>query len=274
VEESITIPDPFVLTMTEVEAIQPGGRFRISTAIRIMTSANKQTSRQMDLENLLVATCFECNHIWQYHHFKNSISESVKRQRRLSSTDDVYEDDETQGGAYNYLCSEEIHACNMNKLVETGDSKGLEYDVFDCFIDRSFVFVCPECKSFKKPDCLIQLVPSFFFRLHANSLQDESKCLHILATGVHAVKIFHLILFQFSNHFVFFFQEYFLGTRADYVLRSAEVWRRCQQRLNQLMSCDKPMTLSLRRSADQPKEIYLENTKVIFSDTHVLPWWD
>jgi len=199
VEESITVPDPFVMTMTEVEAIQPGGRFRISTSIKSMTSINQQTSRQTDLENLLVATCFECNHIWQYRHFKNSISERVKRQRRISSSDNDYEDDETHGGAYNYLCSEETHARNMTKLVETGDSKGLEYDVLDCFIDRSFVFVCPECKSFKKPDCLIQLVPSFFFRLHANSLQDESKCLHILATGVHAVNFFFLKCFFLKN---------------------------------------------------------------------------
>ena len=139
----------------------------------------------------------------------------------------------------------------MHLLIET------DYPNMDAFesddsvtMDRSYSFICPMCKSRGIPHVLCALKPSFFFRLHATG--NDSKCLHILASGLHA--------------------EYFLGTKADHVLRSEEIWKRAEKRIAKLVGSKKPLVLALRRYEANPDEIYLENTINVYSSNHLLPW--
>ena len=189
------LPDPPVKSLAEAHQIPPGGRFRITTTLKGMSAGNAPLGKELDLKNMLVATCIDCRHVWQYCHFKDSISDEVRRQRKFEgSVEEEDEDDISQGGAYNYLCSKEENDKLMTRLGEASSSE-IEYDVMNCFIDRSFVHICPACKSFNKPDSLIQLVPSFFYQLHFKSAQEADSCLHVLACGVHAVILIRLNLF-------------------------------------------------------------------------------
>ena len=159
----------------------------------------------------------------------------------------------------NYLCSEEEHAANLQLLLDSDNpdiEEGAYEDDDSCYIDYSYAFVCPSCKSQGLPDVLCQLEPSFFFWLHVS--QDEppvsgagARCLHIMATGIHA--------------------ESFMGTKADMVCRSQEIWKRAERRSRQLMqvAAQRPLTFGLRRSLNQPDEIYLENTWVVYGSKHL-----
>ena len=139
----------------------------------------------------------------------------------------------------------------MHLLIET------DYPNMDAFesddsvtMDRSYSFICPMCKSRGIPHVLCALKPSFFFRLHATG--NDSKCLHILASGLHA--------------------EYFLGTKADHVLRNEEIWKRAEKRIAKLVENKQPLVLALRRYETNPDEIYLENTRNVYSTNQLLPW--
>ncbi len=242
--------------LAEIDTIEPGEHFRMS--VRIKEFLPKQPNDDVaGLKSLLIAYCEECNHLWQYNHFIGSISQRVMHPRNRPLVSAENEDDECDWGAINYLCAEEDHTRNMLLLTESEfpNIDAFEYDD-NVTMDRSYSFICPMCKSRGVPDTLCALRPSFFFRLHAtqNTGHDSnnSNCLHILASGRHA--------------------EYFLGTKAEHVLRSQEVWKRAEQRIAKLVQSKQPLTLALRRYEANPKEIYLENTKNVYSSNHLLPW--
>lgn len=241
--------------LAQKHTIKPGERFRITARISELLPKQSTTSSSA-LDSLLVAFCEKCNHLWQYYHFIDSISRRVNPSRNpfLSSTES--EIDDFDSGVINYLCDEEEHDRNMHLLAEC-ENPDILADVFEIdenvFMDRSYVYICPMCKSRGIPDTLCALKPSFFFWLHATeNIAENSTCLHILASGRHA--------------------EYFLGTKADHVLRSQDVWKRAEQRVAKLVQSKQPMTLALRRYKNAPDEIYLEYTKNVYSNNHLLPW--
>ena len=190
---------------------------------------------------MLIAFCSECKRIWQYDHFKDSISRRVRRKKKTRPSG-LVAGDAIQ--VINFLCCEQEHSRNCQQA----DPDCLEYDEAR-FIDYSYAFVCPLCKHSGIPDSLCQLVPSFFFWLH---ITYEGTCLHVMASGVHA--------------------EYFLGTKADHVCRSEEIRKRADDRRRKLLEFDQPLTFSLRK-ASAAKEFYLENTFVAYNSKHLLPWW-
>ena len=221
-------------------SVRPGERFKLLARITGFLP------NQSGLENLLVAFCEECSHMWDYHNFIHSVSQPRNRPRESADC----EDEECDWGAINYLCSEEDHDRTMKMIAESDDYK---MDAIECddrvVMDRSYSHICPMCTSKGIPEDLCILKPSFFFRLHA---EMDSKCLHILASGRHA--------------------EYFLGTKADHVLRSPEIWKRAEQRIVKLLDSQQPLTLALLRYEEKPEEFYLENTRNIYASNHLLPW--
>lgn len=78
VEESV--PNEYLGSLAEADSIRPGDRFRVTTQIAALASTNDPQSGLM--ESLIVAICSECRHLWQYHHFKNSVSQRVRRTHR------------------------------------------------------------------------------------------------------------------------------------------------------------------------------------------------
>lgn len=194
--------------------------------------------------------------LWQYNQFIDSISDRVMQRRNLPPTSTT-QDDGSDNIVLNYLCSREEHTRNMTLLVEGKyNIDDYEYDEI-VPLDKSYSYICPLCDSRKIPHSLCTLKPSFFLRMHVT---EESKtnsggeptmeCLHVLATGVHA--------------------EYFLGTKADHVLRSQEIWKRAEKRIIKLLESQQPLTLGLIQRA--PNEFCLEFTKIIFAANHLLPW--
>jgi hypothetical protein len=196
--------------------------------------------------------------LWQYSQFIDSVSNRVMQRRTLPPTSTI-QDDGSDYIVMNYLCSVEEHTRNMRLLVDGNPNiDDYEYDE-NVFLDKSYYFICPFCDSRKIPHSLCTLKPSFFLRMHVTeklTKNDGSEpsldCLHILATGVHA--------------------EYFLGTKADHVLRSQEIWKRAEHRITKLIESQQPLTLGLIRRASNPNEICLEFTKTVFASNHLLPW--
>lgn len=137
------------------------------------------------------------------------------------------------------------------------DLKAYDYDENE-FMDQSFSHICPLCHSRGLPDSLTELSAGFFLWLHLTDVEQPEACLHVMASGVHA--------------------EYLLGTKADHVLRSQAVWKKAETRLAQLLQHAKqeqsaPLTLSIRRSPDDPREFYLEHTFLVYGARHILPWF-
>ncbi len=196
--------------------------------------------------------------LWQYNQFIDSVSDRVMQRRTLPPTSTI-QDDGSDYIVVNYLCSREEHTRNMRLLVEdTPNIDDYEYDE-NVFLERSYHYICPFCDSRKIPHSLCTLKPSFFLRMHVTEKsianadsESPTECLHILATGVHA--------------------EYFLGTKADHVLRSQVVWKRAEQRIAKLVESKQPLTLGLIRRESNPNEICLEFTKTVFASNHLLPW--
>ena len=246
----------FIKSITEPLGMEPGTRFRIRVQIGDILPLKPTGQDQVRLEDLLVAFCFECHHIWQYHHFRNSTSLRVRRKRRPRKDSD--EDSDACNRVLNFLCSEEEYQENLRSLITSKDLDDSDNCTLDelCNIDYSYVFICPMCKLDGKPDVLCQLEPSFFFWLHVRDQPDESdNCLHVLAAGIHA--------------------EYFLGSKADHVCRSDQVWHRAKERLEKLLQDEtkqKQMTLCIRKSPSHPDELYLEDTYVVYNSNHILPW--
>ena len=199
------------------------------------------------LENLLIAFCSECKRIWQYSHFKDSTSRRVRRRKKAENT----RRENLGNQVINYLCSEEEHERNLHLLMKDTVTDSFEYDE-ECHIDYSYAYVCPLCKLEGVPDSLCQLEPSFFFWLHVTK-EEEDDCLHVMASGIHA--------------------EYFLGTKADHVCRSPDIWKRADERRRKLLEfgAQQPFDFCVRKSL-VPKELYLENTFVVYSSKHLLPW--
>ena len=227
----------FGCNLEEVDSVQPGERFKLTARINELL-LKQPTDDIAGLKNLLVAFCKECSQEWQYSNFVNSFSERGIHPRNRSLTAAESEEEESDFGAINYLCSEEEYT-NHHELESNDHDE-------DVMMDRSYSFICPTCKSRGIPDVRCALLPSFVFRLHATG--NDSKCLHILASGLHA--------------------EYFLGTKADHVLRSAEIWKRAERRIAKLVGSKQPLVLALRRSEANPGEIHLENTKMFYSITN------
>ena len=226
-------------SLSDVESIQPEERFRIKAHLADVLP-RLPDGGVPSLDSLLIAFCSECQRIWQYDHFKDSISRRVRRKKKTRPTGSAGSD---ASQVINYLCCEEEHTQNCQQA----DADCLEFDEA-CHIDYSYAFVCPLCKNSGIPDSLCQLVPSFFFWLHVSY---EDTCLHIMASGIHA--------------------EYFLGTKADHVCRSEEIRKRADERKQKLLEYDRPLSFSLRK-ASVPKEFYLENTYVVYNSKHILPW--
>ncbi len=78
VEESV--PNEYLTSLAEADSILPGDRFRVTTQIAALSGTNDPQSGLM--ESLIVAICSECRHLWQYHHFKDSVSQRVRRTYR------------------------------------------------------------------------------------------------------------------------------------------------------------------------------------------------
>ena len=239
-EEAYPTMKQFGSNFAAVDSIRPGERFKLLTRI---TGLLPHQSR---LENLLVAFCEECRHIWDYHNFIHSVGHPRNRPRESVDC----EDEECDWGAINYLCSEKDHDRNMKMITEL-DNYNMDAIESDdrVVMDWSYSYICPMCTSRGIPEDLCILKPSFFFRLHT---EMDTKCLHILASGRHA--------------------EYFLGTKADHVLRSPEIWQRAEQRIVKLLESQQPLTLALLRYEEKPEEIYLENTINVYASNHLLPW--
>ena len=66
--------------------------------------------------------------------------------------------------------------------------------------------------------------------------------------------------------------ENFLGTKADLVLRSSEVWKRAESRLAKLEESRVPIVLNLRKNSNPPYEVHLEDTFVVYDSYHILPF--
>ncbi|XP_057381586.1 uncharacterized protein LOC130704126 [Daphnia carinata] len=248
----------YLQNLEEMNIVQPGDRFRITARIcELLPKACLPASDDpVGLKSLIVAFCLECRHLWQYNQFIDSVSERVWQPRTQPSASSV-EDGETENVVINYLCSREDHARNIRMLID-GSSSIDDYE-FDenIFLDRSYDYICPLCNSNGISHSLCTLKPSFFFRVHATQLIEKinsqnSTCIHILASGIHA--------------------EYFFGTKADHVLRSKDIWNRAEQRISKLVQNQQPLTLGLLRCQDNPSEILLEFTKNVFAVNHLLPW--
>lgn len=242
--------------LEDIDSFMPGEHFRITTRIKDLLPKNHSQGEQSNLENLLVGICPECKHVWEYRAFKSSFSQNARRSRLPPREAVSSPEDEEIIGVINYLCSEEAHDENMKRLAESEHPDIASYDYDEnIFMDQSFVFVCPMCKSHGIPDTLCQLKPSFFFWIHlTEKLKNGWKgCLHVMASGIHA--------------------EYFLGTKADHVLRSAEIWEKTEARIAKLINHEEPITLVICQSPDSLDEFYLEHTYVVYSEKHVLPWF-
>ena len=292
------------VSLSEVNDIPPDQLFRITTRIT-QGSISPVPRGGSPLEGILVAVCRECRHMWDYCHFKvilkkkknpsplfhpsliqifcflfqDSISEKVRRPRKPSkaankrSEFQVIATDKSNAIVNHLGTTKAEHDVLMRSLRESPtilqDVKLLDYD-FNEFIDCSFDYICPACKRLGKPDSLIPLEPTFFLRLHVIGLDDPTpvdddddddeemqsadKCngLHIMACGVHA--------------------EYLLGTRAEHVLRSDVIWKKAESRLKRLVDEGQPLTLVLRKLPENPREIHLEHTFVVYGARHVLPF--
>lgn len=238
-----------------------GSRFQVSARIVSILPSCPVEVTPFSLSHLIVAFCMECKRLFHYEHFKDSISKKNFVSRRIPKTptpsNDEVEPTDTDK-VTNFLCSEEEYVSNMTLLANSDDVDLSRYECDeDVFIDRSFSFVCPVCKLSNLPDVLCQLQPTFLFSLHLSKFKQpssptEESCLHVKACGIHA--------------------EYFLGTRTDHVLRSPEVWQRAENRLVKLMKSHQPLRLSVRRHQESENEVYLENTYVVYSNYHVLPF--
>lgn len=232
---------------------QLGERFRITAQLNgILPQQLLTEDRPIELKNLLVAFCTECKHLWQYKHFIDSISMRVCKPRNPPKLPKKLVAQEEDGRVINYLCSEEEHDRNMRLLAESQYSNKDQLESDDkLFKDYSYYFICPLCKSRGIPDTLSQLQPSFFFWLHfSQQVEQVTNCFHVMASGVHA--------------------EYFLGSKADHVLRSSEIWKRAEQRLAKLLQHQQPLTLSLRRISPPNCEVCLEHTHVVYSNDQLL----
>ena len=155
------------------------------------------------------------------------------------------------------MCSEEDHDRNMEELInnDNADLRRYENDE-NVFLDKTFMFTCPSCKLQGLPDALCRLEPTFIFQLHLTNLTNQTNnqsCLHVKAFGIHA--------------------EYFLGTKADHVLRSPEVWKRANSRLAKLAESRVPIVLNLRKNSNPPYEVHLEDTLVVYGSYHILPFY-
>lgn len=249
--------ETYLENLSEIEKIKPGERFRITGRIIGLQPKQSDDELLVDLRNILIAFCFECKHLWQYHHFIDSRSTREYRSRKppKEPTNCSKKKDEgrVSSAVINYLCSEEEHDRVMQTLTETQfpNFEAFEFDD-QIFKDYSYCYVCPLCKRRGIPDVLCKLEPTFFFWAHLTQQENEStSCLHVLASGVHA--------------------EYLLGTKADHALRSPIIWKRTEERITKLVTNQKPMTLSLRRNPTPNNEICLEYTYVVYSANHI-PW--
>lgn len=229
--------------------------FRITARIVELLPKQSPNETKVDLKNILVAFCPECKHLWQYNHFINSVSHRISKSRnprKMPGKNSTNGDSAwNKNAVVNYLCCEEEHTGVMLSLA---DSPYPNFEAFEwddlIFKDYSYSFICPMCKLHGIPDVLCKLEPSFFFWLHLTQVTKESSnCFHVLASGVHA--------------------EYFLGTKADYVLRSSDIWKRTEERILKLLQSQKPITLSIRRRASSTYEVCLENTYVVYSSYHL-----
>lgn len=239
-EKACSQGNQFVSDFSAIESIRSGERFKLLARI------TELLPNQSGLDNLLFAFCEECRQMWDYHDFIHSVGHPRNRPRKSVDC----EDKECEFGAINYLCCEKDHDRNMKIIVESDDYNMETIESDDSVVmDRTYSYICPTCTSNGIPEELCILKPSFFFQLHA---ETNSKCLHIFASGRHA--------------------EYFLGTKADHVLRSGEIWKRAEQRIVKLLESQQLLTLALLRYEEKPDEFYLENTKNVYASNQLLPW--
>jgi len=262
-------------SLSDIVMVKPGQRFLVSSQIAGIypISSSAQLSASI-LDSLLGASCSECGFIWQYKNFHQSTSDKIYHFNPASVN--IEDEDEGKGiQVYNYLFSEKAeHDAMLQLFIDQGEFniEDYEYDN-NLFFDRSYFFVCPNCKKVKSHSLCV-LTPSFFLRVHLTS-PTQSEDLHVFVTGVHAGKNC-LFSFSFSlvttKKFLVYVTEYFLGTVADHVLRNSVVRERAEKRLAQLLSYDQPIKFLLRKSLLHPNEIYMENTFLIYGSKFVPSW--
>ncbi|KAK4014816.1 hypothetical protein OUZ56_027326 [Daphnia magna] len=256
--EEAHLAKKYLQNLEQENIVLPGDRFRITARISelLPKACFPDSDDPIGLKSLIVAFCLECRHLWQYNQFIGSVSEQVRQPRAQPSVSSV-EDGGSENVVINYFCNPEEHSRNIRMLIDGSSSiDNYEYDE-NVFLNRRYDYICPLCNSNGISHSLCTLKPSFFFRVHATQLIEKinsqnTACIHILASGIHA--------------------EYFLGTKADHVLRSQEIWKRAEQRISKLVQNQQPLTLSLLRCQDNPNEICLEFTKNVFAVNHLLPW--
>ena len=233
------------------DAEEDPNRFRITTIINGILPCDQITNAPVGLDRLLVAFCYQCKSLLKYDDFRGSTSPFVFRKHWKFNS----EQDETRK-FFNYLCSEEDHDRNMEELINNDNADLSRYENDEnVFLDKTFMFTCPSCKLQGLPDALCRVEPTFIFQLHLTNLTNQTNnesCLHVKAFGIHA--------------------EYFLGTKADHVLRSPEVWKRAESRLVKLAESRVPIVLNLRKNSNPPYEVHLEDTFVVYGSYHILPF--
>ena len=74
-----SVPSEHIRRLREAEErIPPGGRFRVNSRVTNIAGHSDPALNGV-MESLLVAVCGECRHLWQYHHFRDSVSRKVRR---------------------------------------------------------------------------------------------------------------------------------------------------------------------------------------------------
>ena len=71
-----------LMSLSDVVSMRPGEMFYIRAYLSDIQPRCPDSELKVALENILIAFCFECNRIWQYQHFKNSVSSRVRPRRR------------------------------------------------------------------------------------------------------------------------------------------------------------------------------------------------
>ena len=174
-------------SLSDISMVKPGQRFLVSSHIAGIypLSSSAQSSASI-IDSLLGASCSECGFIWQYKNFHQSTSDKIYHFNPASLNN---EDDEGKGiQVCNYLFGEKAeHDAMLQLFIDQGEFniEDYEYDN-NLFLDRSYFFVCPNCKKVKSHSLCV-LTPSFFLRVHLTS-PTQSEDLHVFVTGVHAGK--------------------------------------------------------------------------------------